>query len=168
VCLRESRDALLENRCDIALRRGAVRETSAASDEPSSRIDADACCEILGLLNGALCFCADAFLWEARRRLRTKKKPPACGTRSPRRRKRAASSCMRRSQKWGTERGPLDGASPFCRRQTSRRRRRRRRRRARLCLPPRRDRPRRPRRRPRCRARRTAPRALPARPDPRA
>ena len=57
VCLRESLDALLENRCDIALRRGAVR-IDAASDD---RIDADACCEILGLLNGALCFCADAF-----------------------------------------------------------------------------------------------------------
>jgi hypothetical protein len=60
VCLRESRDALLENRCDIALRR-VKQKTSAASDDLSSRIDADACCEILGLLNGALCFCADAF-----------------------------------------------------------------------------------------------------------
>ena len=63
VCLRESLDALLENRCDASLRRVA-RVGSRASDEPrpSSRIDADACCEILGLLNGALCFCADAFV----------------------------------------------------------------------------------------------------------
>ena len=62
VCLRESRDALLENRCDTSLRTDPVESDSRVSFPSSSRIDADACCELLGLLNGALCFCEDAFV----------------------------------------------------------------------------------------------------------
>jgi hypothetical protein len=47
VCRPESLDALLENRCDTALRAGTAARSGVG----------DTCCELLGLLNGAVCFC---------------------------------------------------------------------------------------------------------------
>ena len=89
VCLSESLDALRENRCDASLAQeaslaslsGARRASSQTSR--SSRIDADACCELLGLLNGALCFCSETFFpagdEAARLRDALAATPRACG-----------------------------------------------------------------------------------------
>ena len=86
VCLPESLDALLENRCDASLRAFSTPSAgeSGVSFRSSSRIDADACCELLGLLNGALCFCEAAFFGGsanevARLRNALAATPRACG-----------------------------------------------------------------------------------------
>ena len=164
VCLSESLDALLENRCDASLAQeaslsGERRPSSQTSR--SSRIDADACCELLGLLNGALCFCSETFPAgdEAARLWR------ACGDAASVRVRDVRRPAFQRETRDDGDAGdgtgtnqcvpvlspPPPQAPPAA---------------ARRCPPSRRDPRRRPRRRPRCRARRAARRARPARPDP--
>ena len=86
VCLSESLDALRENRCDASLAQEASlsgERRASSQTSRSSRIDADACCELLGLLNGALCFCSETFFpagdEAARLRDALAATPRACG-----------------------------------------------------------------------------------------
>ena len=167
VCLSESLDALRENRCDASLAQeaslsGERRPSSQTSR--SSRIDADACCELLGLLNGALCFCSETFFpagdEAARLRDALAATPRACGfvmyaalpSKGETRDDGDAGDGTGTNQCVPVSSPPSPQAPPAPPRAPM--------------PPPRRDPRRRPRRRPRCRARRAARRARPARPDP--